>query len=73
MLVKQDKKGGINGQENLHSGANHQDDVDTTSESSTGMVPVISTFETNLPEKDAQKKPSVPLIGLVFCGFTQGG
>jgi len=24
MLVKQDKKGGINGQENLHSGANHQ-------------------------------------------------
>ncbi len=37
-------KGGINGQKRIHTGANHQDDMVTISESSTGMVPVISMF-----------------------------
>ncbi len=40
-------KGVNHGQEGIQTGADHQDDVVTTSESSTGMVPVISTFESS--------------------------
>ncbi len=40
-------KGVNHGQEIAFSGADYQDDVVTTSESSTGMVPVISTFESS--------------------------
>ena len=34
-------KGGINGQKGIYTRADHQDDLVTTSASSTGIVPVI--------------------------------
>jgi hypothetical protein len=38
------KRGVTDGQEGIQTGANHQDDLVTTSASSTGIVPVISTL-----------------------------
>jgi hypothetical protein len=45
------QKGGINGQEELHSGTDYQDDVVTMAASSTGIDPVISTLWLTCPHK----------------------